>query len=758
MNSKNLSVVGKNVRRIDSEAKVTGEAIFTTDVKIPHMTYAKVIRSPHAHARIKSVDVSEALSAPGVLAAVTHLEIIGKMLHHDILDEYIHSLGEAVAAVAATSEQIAADAAKKIKVEYELQPANLDFDSSMSKNAPLTWASGNLCTPAGTVPLTDDNCTVQWGKGDVEQGFEDSDFVEEMYLRTHAQYHVCLEPHVCVARWNNATKTMDCWLSSQTIYKDQATIAGALGIPNDRVRVISQYIGGGFGGKEDNCDKEYVFAALLSKKIRRPVRYEPTRAEETITAIRHPAQFYYKVGAKKDGSIHSLYMTAVRDGGSHTSEQVPFLLGSTDFVAPAYVVSPNVAYKGWSVFTNTPVSSAYRGFGYFESGCALLQTTDMLAEKLDMDPFDFLYRNVPGRGSIIGVAQGPMTTDGIKKTLQTCADAFDWKKKWHKKQEKVLSDGRRHGIGLGLALGRAYLPNFMCTGNAVIKINLDGKAHLFCGVTDLGQGQATGLLQIAAEAMTLSPDDIMLTWGDTHAPHTNFQAASASTMLSGNAVRKACEDACKKLIELGGQILNCRPEFLTITNGRVHVIANPDNGLTFAQIVSAPGNRVVIGTGHWVVREHEGTPRAIVVCMCEVAVDTETGKTKVLKLQQATDCGQIICRTRVEGQMDGVLSGGMGWVLQEDWAMDKRLDGRIMNCNLYDYRVPTFPDVDGVYAPNIINEDNDPIGPYGARGMGEATLSAAAPAITNAIYNAIGARFSELPITPDKVLKVLGKV
>lgn len=761
-----LNVVRKNVERVDARAKVTGEAMFTVDVSFPGMLHVRFIRSPHAYARVLSIDCSEALKVEGVLGIVTMEEIKGKRLHNDVLDDKVRYLGEAVAGVAAVTEDIARMAVKKIYVEYEVLPAVLDTQAATQPDAIPVWEKGNVCR-AG-LPLSkairvadgpsglEDGPTVSWEKGNVEKGFRESDVVVENKTVTQAQFHVCLEPHACVAKWDRGENTMHMWLSTQSMYDDQENLANILNLPLERVHIRSVYIGGGFGGKVHNTCKEYVLTAILSRKLRRPVRYEPDRCEETITALRHPGDFLYKVGAKKEGTITAIELSADRGGGAHTSLQTSFLLGSTDFVAASYVNSPNVRYDGWSIYTNLPVSSAYRGFGYFESGAAFLQTLDMVADKLGMDPVEFLIKNVPARGDLVGAEQGAITSDGLKELLRTCADRLGWQEKRHKPGERRLPDGRLHGMAVSFAMGRAYLVSGVTTGNAVVKVDADGKAHLIVGVLDIGQGQVTGLVQITAEVLGLDYEDVTVTWGDSIAPHTNFLSASATTMVTGNAVRVAAEDARQRLINYAAPVMEVQPEYLTLKDGAVQHRFLPDKKMPLSKVVKLPGVKTVVGTGKWSVNEKEAAPRSLAACGVEVAVDTETGSVEVINMIQGIDCGKIICRSRVEGQMDAVLSGGLGYIFMEDWAMDKALDGRIMNSNLLDYKIPTALDTMGILKENVILEDDDPIGPFGARGMGEATLSASAPAVLNAVYNATGVRIHEMPLTPARVLEALG--
>ena len=473
--------------------------------------------------------------------------------------------------------------------------------------------------------------------------------------------------------------------------------------------------------------------------------------------MRHAARFSYEMGANKDGIITSIVMKALRSGGAHTSLQMNFLLGSTEYVAPTYLRSDNVKYEGISLYTTLPLCAAYRGFGYFEGGIGFMQAVDMLAEKLNMDPLEFLLKNVPRKGDPVSTDQGPLTTAGIKETIEACAEEIRWKEKWHKPGTKRLPDGRMHGIAVAHAMGRATLPNFVTTGNAVVQIKKDGSVRVFAGISDIGQGQATGLKQIAAEAVGVPFDSVTVTWGDTVAPHTGDQVASSTTMMTGNAVQRAGFDAKNKLLQAASKVLKKNPDELDIKKGFIICATDPEVHMPVASAVQLPGVKVVTGVGTWSITDEEASPRAMVACAVEVAVDTETGKIDVLNMVQGTDCGRAISRSRIEGQLDAVLSGGVGYVFMEDYAMDKGFDGRTLNINLYDYRMPTALDTVGVLRPGIIKEFPDDYGPFGARGMGEATLSACAPALLNAVYNAIGIRFDKTPLTPDRVLAALAE-
>ena len=751
-----MKVVGQNVERLDARAKATGEARFTVDQYLPGMVHAKFLRSPHAHARILSIDVSKARKSEGVVAVVTQQEPEGIRLHHDYLDDNTRYLGEAIAGVVATDEELAEEALEKIRVEYELLPEILDFDTALKEDAYPIWKGGNVCTWKGPQPSSAGSSLV-WEKGDTDKALKEAEVRAYSEMDVHAQFHGCLEPHACVADWDPGMQVMHMQISSQGIFDDQENIANALGLKLDQVQVKSGFVGGGFGSKAHNTCKEYIMSAILSRKCARPVRYIPTRSEESITAIRHSARFTYDIGATKDGTVTAIKMNALRSGGAHTSLQMNFLLGSTEYVAPTYLRSDNVKYEGWSAYTTIPLCAAYRGFGYFEGGMGFAQTVDMVAEKLNMDPVEFLIKNVPVKGDPVSTDQGPLTTAGIRETIEACAKAMEWKEKWHKARTAKMPDGRFHGIGVAHAMGRATLPNFVTSGNATVQVKKDGSARVFAGISDIGQGQATAIKQITAEVLGIPFDMVTVTWGDTVAPHTGDQVASSTTIMTGNAVKLAAEEARKQILEAAAGALKTIPEKLEITDGVILNIELPNQTTTVSEVVQMPGIKVITGNGNWSITDAEASPRSVVACIAEVAVDTETGQIEILNMIQGTDCGKAISKARIEGQMDAVLSGGIGYTLTEECVIDKSEHGRIMNLNLYDYKMPTSLDTVGILKPNIIMEFPDDVGPFGARGMGEATLSASAPAILNAVYNATGVRFFETPLTPAKVLKGLQK-
>jgi CO/xanthine dehydrogenase Mo-binding subunit len=402
-------------------------------------------------------------------------------------------------------------------------------------------------------------------------------------------------------------------------------------------------------------------------------------------------------------------------------------------------------------------TSAFRGFGYFESNTALGMAVDILCEKLAIDPYDFHMKNMPVYGTRVGQEQGLLTVKGLHDALTACIEEAAWKKKRHPPLAALLPDGRLHGMGMGFGMGRASLPEYFSSGGAMIKIGSDGKAKVYAGISDMGQGQATGCVQIAAEALGMKFEDVSIVWGDTIAPITNFQAASATTVMTGGAIKQAAEEIRGKALNGASRVLDVESRDLFLENGVFRSSSAHDKKISYQELVRMPATRNLIGVGSWSVPLGVLQPRAPMFNVIEVAVDSETGSVEIINLVQSTDCGVIISRSRVEGQMQGVLSGGIGFSILEDIVLDeKRM--RILNANMSDYKIFTSMDPNIDVMKTVIVEKPDEVGPFGARGMGEACYAASGAALANAIYNAIGVRIYETPFTPDKILAALGKV
>ncbi len=757
-----FSVVGKSVTRIDARPKVTGEAKFAVDMQLPKMLHMKLLRSPHPSARIKNIDMSKAESLKGVAAVVTHLEFNGKKLGFGgtpgvVYDDRMRYVGEAVVAVAAENADIAEAAANLVKVDYEVLPAVFDIEEAMKPEAIKVHPGGNLST--GTGPKTS-GYSFHWEKGDVEQGFKDADKIVERKMKTHSQYHAPHEGLSCIMSWEAAADKLTAWVSSQGPFEVRQSLAALLKLPLTKTRVISPYVGGAHGNKggASAVFKEWQMAALLSRKTGRPVKYEQTREECVTTTIRRgSAVFHWKVGAKQDGTITAIEVSALREAGAYGSSTMALSRAVVDYVVSANFRCPNIREDGNSVFTNTCSTGAYRGFGYFEGNASFAPVIDELTESLGMDPVDFHLKNIFKAGEPVGSTQQPLSSSALDLGIQACAEKISWKEKRHKPGTKTMPNGKKHGIGLGMCVGMAYKPNEIVS--SVVKIEADGKARVFIGATELGQGQSTGQVQMAAEALGMPFEDVSITFSDTeNTPYAQSQTASSSTVCCGWPTVLAAQDAKRRLLQAAAAKMKKTVDELDTKDGLVFVKEDPGTSMTFADAMKGKVT-TIIGHGTWF---NNGTTdpafRQPEACMCEVEVDTETGIVDITNLVVAVDCGRVISPKRVECQFQNILSGGRGYVLAEEPVWSAKT-GRILNPSWLDYKLSTTLDTGpGIMQSVIIVDTFDPYGPLGAKGAGEAGIAPSAGALLNAIYNAIAVRPDRIPVTPDVILRALAKV
>jgi len=757
-----LPIVGKSVTRIDAHPKVTGDAKFTGDMQLSKMLHMKVLRSPYPSARLKNIDTSKAESLAGVAAIVTHLDFHGKTMGFGVTpgvvyDDRMRYVGEAVAAVAAENVDIAEKAAAVIEVDYEVLPAVFDIEAAMKPGAIKVHPGGNIATRTGPKTV---GPSFHWQKGDVEQGFKDADKIVEKKIKTHSQYHAPQEGMSCIMNWEAAAGKLTAWVSSQSPFEVRQTLADLLNLSLTNTRIISPFIGGSYGNKGSFSAifKEWQMAALLSKKTARPVKYEQSREECLTTTVRRGAAvFNWKVGAKQDGTLTAIQVSAAREAGAYGSSAIMLARAVVDYLVTANFRCPNISEDSNSVFTNTGSTGAYRGYGYFEGNASFAPVIDELTESLGMDPVDFHLKNIFKAGEPVGATQQPLSSSALDLAIQACAEKIAWKEKWHKPGTKTMPNGKMHGIGLGICVGMAFKPNNIAS--SVVKIEADGKARVFTGATELGQGQSTGQIQIAAETLGIPFEDVSITFADTeNTPWTPSQTASCSTVCCGWPTLLAAKDAKEQLLQAAATNMKKTVDELDTKDGRVFVKAAPETSITFAEAMKGRIT-TIIGQGTWSNNDTtDPTFRQPDACMCEVEVDTETGLVDITNLVVAVDCGRVISPKRVECQFQSILSGGRGYVLAEEPVWDPKT-GRILNPGWLDYKLSTTLDTGpGIMQPVIIVESFDPFGPLGAKGAGEAGIVPSAGALLNAIYNAIAVRPDRTPVTPDVVLRALGKI
>lgn len=748
-------VIGRRLPKIDSIGKVTGEAQYTVDLRVPGMIHGKILRSPVAHGRIKSIDVSKALKLDGVAAVLTAKDVpLNKfsfvqgladktMLCHN----KVRYVGDEVAAVAAVSEDLAQRALDLIKVDYDPLPAVFDPEEAMKPGAPL-------------IHNNEKNIGFQVERlfGDPDSAFQECDVVCEDRYVTYPVAHCCMETSTCVAKWD-ASGRLTIWVNTQAPHTQRQEVARILGIPIRHVRVISSAMGGGFGSKLV-MDMKLPLAALLSKRSGRPVRIQNSRAEEFSTAkTRYGYTIYLKTGAKKDGTIWARDIKVIGDNGAYHDKGPATINFSSMMFGTMYNI-PNFRYVGMLVYTNKEMGTAFRGFGNPQVTFACETQLDVIAGEIGMDPLSLRLKNAncPDQLTVSGAE---ITTCGMKECMEAAAAAIGWREKRDQKGLRGVGLANMVHTGSG---GRFYGYN---ASEAFIKISEDGTVTLITPALDMGQGAHTTMAQIVAEELGVRLDDINVISNDTDlTPYDLGSWGSRATFMNGNAVLDAARNTKKEIVAVASEMMEAKPEEIVIEDGNVFAKGSSDK-YSFAELADYACNRrgaPISGKGRFVDKLPAGmtiqqaytkniASFAFGTQAAEVEVDPETGRVKVLKIAAAHETGRTINPTMAEGQIEGAVAQGIGYALTEKLIFQK---GKVINDGFLDYKIPTIADVPEIEA--ILVETGDPHGPFGAKGIGEPGLVPTAPAIANAIYNAIGIRLRDLPMTPEKVLRAIKRM
>ncbi len=723
-----LRFVGQGKTRLDGAERVSGRAVFTADVHLPGMLYGKILRSPHPHARMRSIDIRQAESIPGVRAILTpqnipRLPFFGGQT--SVLDENLRYAGEEVACVIGDEEDACVDALEKIAVEYEVLPFVLDAEDALRPDAPRVQPGGNLWRGKPDV----------YERGNVEQGLKEADVVVEDVFRTQAALHNCMETHGSVVLWQGDRVTI--WDSTQHIFGVRAQFAQLFNLPLDRVRVIKNYMGGGFGSKK-SLGRYTVLAGLGSRLTGRPVKIILDRLEENLAAGNRPASTQiFRVGAKKDGTLTAISLKAFSAAGAYVLYP-PAVPGP----ARQLYACPNVKTEQNTVLTHTGPMSAFRGPGYVEGTFALESIMDELARELGMDPLALRLKNYTAHNQITGQ---PYTTKGLKEAYARGAALIGWKGR--QKQEKGTL---RRGFGMSSQIwgGSGGPPAY-----ALVKINPDGTATVISGTQDLGTGTRTVLAQIAAEELHLPMEKISVEIGDTQmGPYAPLSAGSMTLPSVGPAVRFAAYDAREQLLEVAAQVLEVSRDSLEMKDGSLHspALSGP---VALGDVLSQVRNFMVIGKGARSPNPEGQHVNTFGAQFVQLAVDTETGEVRVEKIVAVHDSGRVINPLTLSSQIEGGVFQGMGFGLFEQRIVDRNT-GVVVNGNLEDYKVATCLDI-----PEVLQEMVDRPDPQannvGAKGVGEPPIIPTAAALANALADALKVRIKELPITRDKIVQAL---
>ncbi|HYT54112.1 MAG TPA: xanthine dehydrogenase family protein molybdopterin-binding subunit [Verrucomicrobiae bacterium] len=728
---KEFSIVGKRIPRIDAYERVTGQAHYTGDIQLPGMLYARVLRSNVPHAKIVSIDTSKAEKLPGVKAVINHENAKvpwssgGHTHQRFIFNNPVRFVGDAVAAVAATDRHIAEDALKLIEIKYEKIPHVLDPNEALKPDAPKISTSGNLSVGKGAF-----SAPIEESWGDLEKGFKEADQTfEDTYITKHTN-NAQLERRVSIAKWDAGKLTV--YASTQGVSNARTDIAKDFGLPLSRVRVVSKYMGGGFGNKNQAQDYDYM-AAVLAKVTNQPVKLEFTREDDYIGMHgRWPSEQHYKIGVKKDGTITAVQLDAVTNMGAYRKQSGN--LSGTDF----YNI-PNFKKVIKPVHTNTVVSANYRAPAYPQSVFGFASFLDHIAYELGINPVDMFMKNRIQKYK----SKLPFTSNYLEQCIIEGSKRIGWSEKWHK--PGAAPGVKKHGIGMALG-GYPFRPGL---GAATIRINPDGSAHLLVGVTDIGTGAKSTMAIIAAEALGIPLNQIQVTNGDTDVtPYSVGESGSRTTSFTGPAVIAAAEDVRKQIFALAAPELKAKAEELDLRDGQVFVKSDPSQKIPLERAVARAGELIGRATTNPEFKDVEG--KSFSAHFAEVEVDTLTGHVKITRYVAAHDSGMILNRMPAESQIMGGVVQGIGMAFSEELIIDK-LTATPINPNYRDAKVPTH-----LEAPNvevIFIEHHDPYGPFGGKVVGEPPITAAVATVANAIFNATGKRIKELPITPDKILQ-----
>jgi CO/xanthine dehydrogenase Mo-binding subunit len=737
-------VVGKPLPKVDAYERLSGRAVYPSDVSFPGMLYGAILRSPHAHAVVKRIDVSAAEKIEGV-RAILGASAAGADLfwpyarnqRFKIFDPRCRYEGEVVAAVAADTPYKAWDAVRAIKVEYDVLPFVADESVALSPGAAQIHSEGNRVR----VPE-------RYERGSVTKGFAEADVVLEETYRTACELHTPMETHGCVARWEGNELTI--WESTQGVYAVQAQVAEVLGLPLSKVRVIGHYMGGGFGAKLQT-DKSTIIAALLAKKTRKPVKLFLTR-EETYLAVgnRPGSAMRIKAGIKKDGTLTALDLSVLGSGGAYAAGGT----GAIDSLVKDLYLCPNVRTESTDVYINAGPARAFRAPGHPQGAWALEQMMDALSEAIRMDPVEVRLRNIPLRNQ--SRPGNPVyTSTGLKQCLEEGSKVFQWRDVRLKTSQSPKDRTIRRGVGMASCLwsvGGGRPP-----ATVIVKLFSDGSANLNMGASDLGTGTKTVMAMIIAEELGIKPEAIQIEHADTGTTQYATPSGGSKTVPTESpAVRAAAIDVKQQLLKIAAEEFETDPVFVSLESGFVVPIRDPSRKVRFSDLKGLRERGVIVGIGYRGPNPEGTVTNPFCAQFCEVEVDTQTGEVRIIRFLSANDSGRVMNRLTYDNQVIGGITMGIGLAMTEERVLDKRQTGKLVNRNWHDYKLPTALDVPAEMTTLPIDVPDDKANTAGAKGLGEPVTIPTAPAIANAIYNATGVRITDTPMSPPRLVTAFG--
>lgn len=753
--------IGKHYPRSDVREKVTGRALFVADLRVPDMLIGKILRSPYAHARIREIDASAAEKVSGVKAVLTRADVAGRFNNYGavlcdqtiVADDKVRYAGDPVAAVAALDAFAAEEALALIKVEYEELPSTFSIEGALAANAVLIHDLMPVPTPVqhlfSPVPGTNICNHFQLRHGDIEQGFQESDFIFEDTFTTEPNQHGVLETHASLARVFPGWR-MEVFTNNQNPSHLQAVLAQIFNVPQSSIRIVVPYVGGGFGSKIG--PKLEPLAVALAWKSGRAVKVVLTREEEFLTLSRHGIKTHIKTGVKSKGAIIARELNIYLDTGAY-ADSGPVVCKNLGFAAGGPYRIPHIKTDSYCIYTNKVPAGAMRGFGMPQVAWAHEQQMDIIAEKLGIDPWELRRLNLLQNGDVFHTGQ-VMEDVGFDQLLEKAALGIGWERTRLVNSSKITSRGK----GIAVCLKGTATPS---TSSAYVKMNADGSINLMCNSVEMGQGCRTVFQQIIAEELGMPAEQISVLDPDTSvAPFDTGTTSSRSTFHMGNAILLALGDLKSQLLDSASLMLEEKTADLIFTGGAIEVKGNPEKSVSFPLAVKGPGvaRGSLTGCGIYQTQggfnKENGQGLASFYWMSaaggvEIEVDKETGDLKIIKYLGVVDVGKPINPANIEQQNIGAIVMALGHTFTERMIYDDK--GVLLNPNFVDYKIPTVKDL-----PELMVTDSLELpsreGPYGAKGIGEIMIVPPAPAIANALYQATGIRFKDLPLTRERIL------
>jgi xanthine dehydrogenase YagR molybdenum-binding subunit len=738
-------VIGKRVPRVDAYERVSGSAVYPSDVVFPDMLYGAILRCPWPNARVMSVDTSAAEKMEGVYGVISgrtpEADIYwpySKEIRMKLFDPLCRYEGEPVAAVAATTPYQAWDAIRSIKVEYDRLLFVVDERKALDEGAARVHEIGNRVTPMQA-----------YERGNVEKGFAEADVVLDEAYRTECEIHTPMELHGCVAKWDRDRLTL--WESTQGVYAIQARVAEILGLPLSKVRVIGHYMGGAFGSKLQP-GKYTIIAALLARITAHPVKLFLTR-EETFLAVgnRPPANMKLKAGVKKDGRLTALQFSDIGTGGAYPAGGTAFV----DWVTKDLYACPNVKTELTDLYINAGPSRPFRAPGHPQGAWALEQMMDALAEAIKMDPVELRLKNIPLR-SQARPGNPPYTTTGLRECLVEGAKAFNWQEAQKKAAETRSGGHVRRGVGMAGALwvvGGGGPPS-----TVIVKLLSDGSVNLNMGASDIGTGTKTVMAMVVAEELGVALSAIQIENADTGTTQYATSSGGSKTVPTESpAVRAAAISVKQQLLQMAAEDLNTDVSSLTMRDGEVVSTADASKKMKVADVSGLKKQGVLVGIGYRAPNPIDKITNPFAAQFCEVEANTKTGEVKILRFLGANDSGRVMDRLTYDNQVFGGITMGIGLAMMEKRVLDAGQTGKMLNRNWHDYKIPTALDVPAEMVSVPLDLPDPEANTTGAKGLGEPVTIPTAPAVANAIYNATGVRVTSSAMTPVQLCELFAR-